>query len=209
MAWPMVASGALSALPSLIEKFWPGKNSKEKYEQIPNMSGGQNDLLSQLMSGLGGGDTGGGPMGQGMDWLSKILGGDTESFEKPMMRDFNENIIPGMKEQFSSAGAGSQGSSAFGQQMGAQGAGLMERLGAMRGGLQQGAMGQLSGLMGQGLAAQPFSTRVVPGKGGFGASMAQPMGQMSGMLGQYGLQQHGQAGQMNMLTEFMKNIKGG
>ena len=156
---------------------------KEQMQQAPTMTVGQNDLLMQLLSGLSGGGegAGGGAMGQGMSYLQNLLSGDTSQFEQPLMRQFNEQVVPGMAERFSGMGSGAQGSSAFGQQMGQAGAGLMEQLGSLRGGLQQQGLGQLSGLMGQGLGARSFENIFRPETSGFLGGMAPGMGQMGGL----------------------------
>ena len=68
------------------------------------------------------------------------------------MRQFNEQIVPGIAERFSGLGSGAQSSSAFQQALGGAGADLSERLGALRGGLQGQAANQALGY-----AQQPVS----------------------------------------------------
>jgi len=153
---------------------------KEKMQQVPTMTGQQNDILSQFLSQLQSG-------GNGMDYFQKILSGDTSQFEKPLMRQFNEQTIPGLAERFSGMGAGSQQSSAFGQQMGQAGAGLMEQLGAMRGGLQMQAAGGLQNALGMGLGAKSFENIFRPATQGFIGSMAPGLGSGIGQGGILGL----------------------
>ena len=70
---------------------------------------------------------------------------------------------PGIAERFSEADA--QGSSAFGQQLGAAGAGLQENLASLQGQLSQQGLQSLMGLLSQG--QQPtFNTIYQPGGGG-------------------------------------------
>lgn len=65
-----------------------------------------------------------------------------QNFAAPEMRQFNEQIMPGIAEQF--AGVGGLSSSGFQQQAAQAGTGLAERLAALRSGLQmQGAQGAL------------------------------------------------------------------
>lgn len=164
---------------------------KEKMMTPSLMTGGQTDVLNQLLgmlSGQGGG--GEGLFGQGGQYLSDMLSGSPEAmqkFEAPHMRQFSEQTVPGLAERFSGMGSGSQSSSAFGQQMGQAGAGLSENLAAMRGQLQQGAMGQLSGLMGQGLGAKQFENIFRPETFGFmgqlGAGLGQGIGSAGSMYG--------------------------
>lgn len=129
-----------------------------RIEAMPTMSKEQQSLFSNLLSQLG-------PIqGQGMEYLSKILGGDTEAFEKPLMRQFEEQTIPSLAERFS--GMDAMGSSAFKQSLGQAGAGLSENLGALRGQLQQGALGQLAQLLGMGTQTPTFQYQQIPGTEG-------------------------------------------
>lgn len=210
MAWPyMLGSAALTAIPTLLEKFFPGK--KHSYEQVPTMTGGQRGLLDQMMASLGGQGQMGGPMGQGMNYLSQMISGspeDMQAFERPAMRQFNEQIVPGLAERFSSLGSGSQGSSAFGQALGGAGAGLAERLQMIRSHLQSNAMDQLSRLFGYGMEAKPFATAVQPGQGGWGAAVQPGMSQLGGQMGLLGMMRalngiSGSTNQFNPKTDTM------
>jgi len=125
---------------------------KGGFEQIPTMGPEQQSLLNQLLGGLGG------VTGQGLGFLSGILGGGTEAFEKPLMSQFYQQTIPSIAERFTGLGAGAQGSSAFKQSLGQAGAGLSESLGALRGQLGMQGLSQLQGLLGQGLGARGFES---------------------------------------------------
>jgi hypothetical protein len=164
---------------SLMESLF-GK--KESFDQLPTMDPQQTQLFQQLISGLSGGNAGGGAMGSGMNFLQGILGGDTSKFEAPLMRQFNEQTVPGIAERFSGMGAGSQGSGAFGQQLGAAGAGLSENLGALRGGLQMQALGPLMQMLQQAMGNRSFENIHRPSTPGFMGQMGQGMGQAAGML---------------------------
>lgn len=69
----------------------------------------------------------------GMDWLQELLSQSPEEryagLEAPYMRQFQEQIMPGIAEQF--AGAGALGSSAFGNAAAGAGTDLMERLASL------------------------------------------------------------------------------
>lgn len=101
---------------------------KDKFKQMPTLSPEAQQVHSQLLQN---------PLAQnplyqaGQKHLQGILSGDTAAFEAPLMRQFQEQIIPGIAEQF--AGLGGLSSSAFGQQLGSAAAGLTENLGALRG----------------------------------------------------------------------------
>ena len=80
---------------------------------------------------------------QGAGYLQKILSQDPEmmkQFEAPAIRQFNEEIVPSIAERF--AGMGGLSSGAFNRTMGQAGAGLAERIAAMRAQLGLGAAGQ-------------------------------------------------------------------
>jgi len=154
---------------------------KEQVQQVPTMGPEQQQLLSQLLGGLGG------PLSGGLQGLQQLLSGDTEAFEKPLMSQFFQQTVPSIAERFTGLGAGAQGSSAFTQQLGQAGAGLSEQLGALRGGLQQQGLGQLQGLLGQGLGARPSETVFRPGGQGFLGALAPGFGQAAGQAGGFGL----------------------
>lgn len=157
---------------------------KEKTKQLPTMNPQQLQLLQQILGGLTGQGGGGGPLGEGFDYLSQILSGDPEAlkeFEAPYMRQFQEQTVPGLAERFSSLGSGAQGSSAFGQALGSAGAGLSENLAAMRGGLKQNALSQLMNFSQMGMGAQPFAYQHTPARPGFFGSLMPGIGSGIGM----------------------------
>ncbi len=107
-----------------------------------------NDILKQVqgMRGSGGMDIAQNPQfQQGQEWLSGLFN-DPEFFksmEAPMMRKYNEEIIPGIANRFSGMGSGgSLGSTAFRNQLGRAGTDLSTNLAAMRGGMQQQGVNQ-------------------------------------------------------------------
>jgi len=142
--------------------FLIGSKHKEKIRNIPTMDPRQQALFSQLLGGLGGQ---GGALNMGMGNLSQLLSGSPEAYqayEAPAMRQFQQQIIPGIAERFSRWGQGSQQSSAFGQQMGQAGSMLSENLAAQRGGLQQNALSQLIALLGMGTQTPTQQTFYTP-----------------------------------------------
>jgi hypothetical protein len=143
-------------------------------QAMPTLSPEQQQLFSQLLGGLGG------PMQQGMGFLGQLLGGDASAYEAPAMRQFQEQIIPGIAERFAGMGAGAQQSSAFGQQLGAAGAGLAENLAMQRAQLKQQGLSQLQGFFGQ--AMQPtFQWQQMPGTQGMLNPLMQGLGAAAGM----------------------------
>lgn len=184
-AVPLIASLISSAAPALIQKFFPGKEAKT--EQIPTMSPEKQQLLKQLFSGIGGQ---GGALEAGLGNITNLLRGEPEAFEQfeaPLLRQFQEQIIPGIAERF--AGADALESSGFRQALGQAGAGLTETLGAQRAGLQQSAFGNLANLFGLGLGTQEFGLGQRPATPGFGESIAPGLQQLGGQFGKVGIQE--------------------
>lgn len=147
-------------------KFFFG--SKEKHKRKPTLLPGQEDLLSQLMEALQG-RGGGGAFGQSSDYYRDILEDNPELMEQffsPEMRNFNEEIIPGLSEQFAGMGSGGLSSSGFRNAAVQAGTNLQERLAAMRAGLKQNAAAGLSGLGQTGLGN--FSQDVITKQGSQG-----------------------------------------
>jgi hypothetical protein len=183
---PALISGAFGAASAATSK-------KPGLKKIPTMSKPQEGLQNQLLQMLQGQLGQGGSFGQAQNYLQNLLSGSPESmqaFQAPAMRQFNEQIVPGLAERFSGLGAGAQSSSAFQQALGQAGAGLAENLQALRSGLQGGAAQSLLGLPSQFLGAafqSPFAYMQKQGGGtlsnilgGFGRGVAPGLGQLSG-----------------------------
>lgn len=170
------------------------------YDKIDALTPEQGSFLQQLMQMLGGMGMQGGQAGiqHYLDILSNKPGA-FEAFEAPMKRQFNEQVMPGIAEQF--AGVGGLSSSAFPQQMAQAGKGLSENLASMRAGLQgqaaQGLMGGLQGLGGLGLGTKAFG--FAPKQSGMFGNL---FGGMGGGLGQ-GMGMMGGGGIMQLLQRLM------
>lgn len=181
--------------------------SRGKVKQASTMNPQQMQLQQQLLSGLQGGQSN----IPGFEWLQQLLSNDPEAFaayEAPAMRQFQQEIVPGIAERFSGLGMGAQNSSAFQQQLASAGSRLSQDLAAQRAGLRQGALGQLQGLYGQ--AMQPSFTNIyqqptqgiLPGLiGGLGQGAGYAGGNalfggsaMQRLMSPYGGQQYGQGG---------------
>lgn len=178
---------------SSIWNFLFGKEGKT--EQLPAISPEQQQLLNQLLSGIGG------PLGAGFGNLQQLLSGDPEAFEAfqaPARTAFEQQTVPGIAERFT--GAGAQSSSAFGQTLGQAGANLEEQLSAQRAGLQSQAMQQLQGLLGTGLGTKPFGYETSQPTQGFLGGLAPGIGMGIG---------GGAMGGMGGLMDLFKKIFGG
>jgi hypothetical protein len=106
----------------------------------PEQEGGFNQLQNAAQ-----GRGAGGAYGDAADYYRNLLSdnsADYQAFSNPMIRQYNEDIVPGLSEQFAGMGAGGLSSSGF-RNAQVQGAtDLSERLGALRAQLrQQGAQG--------------------------------------------------------------------
>jgi hypothetical protein len=133
------------------------------YNKLSTLDKGQKNLLQQLIGSLQGQSSNiqQSPLfQQGSSFIQNLLSGSPEAtaaFEAPYMRQFNEQIVPGLAERFSGGfgvpgAASAQSSSAFSQALGSAGAGLSENLASLRGQLQMGALPQALGY-----AQQPIS----------------------------------------------------
>lgn len=150
--------------------FFTGR--KERYEQVPTLTGGQGQLLNQLLGNLGPGGLGGQGYASAIQNLLGIIQGSPESYramEAPARQAFSQQTIPDILERFS--GAGARSSSGLQQTLGQAGRGLETDLAAQRANLQQNAVQQLlSNFMGQsqlGLGTQAFENVFRPSEPGF------------------------------------------
>lgn len=159
----------------------------EKNERFSTLRPDQESLFKQLLASLQGEGVGG-AFGSTSDFFRDLLNPNGQNFnalQAPELRQFNEQIIPNLAEQFAGLGFNGSGLSSSGFRNAAINAGtdLSERLGALRANLrQQGAQG-LQSLASQGLGN--FSERVVtrPGTGGFLSQVAPLVGSALGGFG--------------------------
>lgn len=148
------------------------RGRKERFKQVPSLTGEQQNVLSQLLSNLGQGGLGGQGYQEAIQNLLGILSGKPEAFQSfaaPARRAFQEQTIPSILERFS--GAGARSSSGLQQTLAGAGRQLDENLAAQRAGLQQNAVSQLlNNFMGQaqlGLGTRAFENVYRPAQGGF------------------------------------------
>tara|TARA_R110000868_G_scaffold213525_2_gene463618 strand:- start:1236 stop:1772 length:537 start_codon:yes stop_codon:yes gene_type:complete len=154
--------------------------SRDKLSKKQTYTPQQMQFLNQLLGALGGGQ--GGQEGQGgnfLDYYSNLLGGDQgqgdfESFAEPYRQEFQNQTIPMLAERFAGAGgagaggmSGALSSSGFGQSLGAAGSNFNAQLAQLFAGLRQSAAGQMSGLAGLGLGAQPYAFQQKSASPGF------------------------------------------
>lgn len=176
-------------------------------ENVSTLRPEQEPLYNQLVN-AGQNPGAGGAFGTSADYYRNLLSdnsSDYNSFAAPQMRQFNEEIIPNLSEQFAGMGAGGLSSSGFQNAGIAAGTDLSERLGAIRAGLrQQGAQGLANiGQMGLGNFSQNMVTQ--PGSSGLLSELAPAIGTGIGALA------FGPAGAAggNVLGNWFKNSQGG
>jgi hypothetical protein len=149
----------------------------DKIKQVSTLRPDQEGLSNQLVA-AGKGKGAGGAFGTSADYYRDLLSDDSadfNSFAAPQLRQYNQDIVPGISEQFAGMGAGGLSSSGF-RNAQVQGAtDLSERLGAIRANLRQsGAQGLQN--IGQ-LGLQSFQQNVQqPGSEGFLSTVAPAIG---------------------------------
>lgn len=177
--------------------------SKSKLKKYDTLSHGQKKLFKDFMKRINPKalDLMNSPLyKQSQQYVSNFLKTSPEdqykSFEKPIMSQFQQQIVPELSERF--AGMGAMQSSGFNQAMGAAGTNLSERLGMLREGLKSNYTQMQLGAAGMGanMAQMPVSNTMnmlntafgtpqfgyqnIPGQQGFMSSMAPGMGQAFG-----------------------------
>ena len=134
--------------------------TRGKWSQQSLLGKEQKPLYNQLLA-AGRGAGAGGAFGEAADYYRDLLSNDSQTFNQmaaPEQRQFREQIIPDLSEQFAGMGSGGLSSSGFRNAAINAGTDLSERLGAIRAQLrQQGAAG-LSNIGSQGL--QRFNENV-------------------------------------------------
>ena len=124
-----------------------GKDEEHGSTYTPGQQGGIDDILNMIKGMKGNADITQNPQYQQQnDWLMSMFN-DPEffnKFEAPLQRQFQEETVPGLANRFASMGSGgAMGSTAFRNQLGREGSNLSTNIAALRGGMQQNAVGQL------------------------------------------------------------------
>lgn len=123
------------------------------FDTLSTLTPEQEGVLTQLINSIKGKGAGG-AFGAASDYYQDILGNNPEQFEafaRPEMRRFQQDIIPGIAEQFAGMGSGGLSSSGFRNSAVQAGTDLSERLGQIRAQLRQQAAQGLQNLGQQGL----------------------------------------------------------
>lgn len=156
--------------------------SPEKRENVSTLRPEQEGLYSQLVNS-GKGRGGGGAFGQSADYYRNLLSDDSadyDAFAAPALREYHQDIVPGLSEQFAGMGAGGLSSSGFRNAQNQGAVDLAERLGSIRANLRQAGAQGLSNIGQMGL--QNYSQNMVtqPGTEGFLSAVAPAVGGIAG-----------------------------
>ncbi len=159
------------------------------FETLSTLTPDQQGVLTQLLNSIKGKGAGG-AFGAASDYYQDILGNSPEQFDafaRPEMRRFQQEIIPGLAEQFAGMGSGGLSSSGFRNASTQAGTDLSERLGQIRAQLRQNAAQGLQNLGQQGLGQ--FQENIYqPGTPGAGGAVGGLLGGLAGsFLGPMGM----------------------
>ncbi len=155
-----------------------GNISGYKLKQVSNFTPEMQNLFKMLLGGTQGGLGGG-----GLDWLSKLAGGDEASFqqtEAPMHNAFNQKLGD-IGSRFANMGA--VDSSAFQNATSGAASQFGQELGANRINLQQGALDRLLGLSQNLLSQRPHENILQPKSNGFMDFLGSILGAAGGKFG--------------------------
>ncbi len=146
-------SSLLSLLGPLLTQFGGGKEGQMQSTYSPQQQSSQNQFLGGL-------DYGNQDITQnqnyqtGQDYLQSMFSDPNffNKFEAPLQRQFNEDTIPGLANQFAGMGSGGSFGTGFQNAAAREGRNLQQSIAALRGNMQQQAVPQLLGY-----AQQPTS----------------------------------------------------
>lgn len=150
------------------------QGSAPEYEQISNLTPQQLRIEKERRRASKG------AFSQAGDYWRNILSNNPEAFsafEAPAQRQFNEQIIPDLAEQFAGMGAGNLSSSGFRNSAVGAGADLSERLASMRAQLRENAASNLYNLGQSALQPHAQWMQTQPGSEGFFSNVASGIGQ--------------------------------
>jgi hypothetical protein len=175
---PGIGTALGAGIGGLVGLFGGGyKPKKEKIRPQSVLRPEQEALYNQaVQAGLAPGA--GGAFGEAADYYRSNLGNnpaDFEAFAAPERRQFYEQTIPNLSEQFAGMGAGGLSSSGFQNASIAAGTDLSERLGALRANLRQQSAQGLSNIGQLGLRQYSENVRNTP-QAGFGENLAEGIG---------------------------------
>lgn len=166
-----------------IGNFFTGTPAKR--ENVSTLRPEQEGLYQQSVN-AGMGPGAGGAFGTAADYYRNLLSdnsADFNAFAAPQLRQYNQDIVPGISEQFAGMGAGGLSSSGF-RNAQIQGAtDLSERLGAIRANLRQAGAQGLQNIGMQGLQNYSQNIETQPGSEGLLGALSPAIGTAAGIFG--------------------------
>jgi len=176
----------------------PGKFDQRSTLGPTQQQGFQNLINAGNDPGASGG------FGQAADYYRSLLSGSGNDFQAlaaPEIRQFRQDTLPGLAEQFAGMGAGGLNSSGYRNSVMQANTDLGERLAALRAILRgQGAQG-LSGIASQGLG-NFYQNTYMPQTGGFLQALAPALGQIGASYATGGLSN------LSSLLPFLQKLLG-
>lgn len=153
--------------------------SPAEYEQVSNLTPSQLKNQNQLER-AGRRRGAGGAFGDSADYYRDLISNDSadfNAFAAPELRQFKEQIVPDLAEQFAGMGSGALSSSGFRNAAVGAGTDLSERLGAIRAQLRQAGAAGLTNIGQMGLNQHSQYQQTNPGSEGFLSQAAPAIGQ--------------------------------
>ena len=150
--------------------------SPEKRENVSTLRPEQEGLYNQLLDSMQG-PGGGGAFGSAADYYHDLMDNSQraqQGFAEPTMREYQEDIMPGLSNQFGGLGGGFEGAQYQGS------SDLMRRLSSMRAGLRSNAAQGLYNLGQLGLSNYSQNMVTQPGSQGFLGGVAPAIGHAFG-----------------------------
>ena len=156
-------------LGQLASGLFGGKQKEGTYGQQSALSPEQAQMLQSLLGGM--------PMQQGMEAISQQISGYSPQ-NQLLQRQFREEFLPELSEQFGGLGAGQ--SSGFAQQASQGAERLASQMGAQQAQTQQAGLGNLMSLLQTGLGTRATYPTYTPGEPSMAQKLAPAFGSMAG-----------------------------
>lgn len=155
-----------------------GMEDKNKIKNVPRLTPEQMENFKQLQGAIKGPGAGG-AFGDVADYYRGNLSNnpqDFDAFAAPSMRQYNQDIVPGISEQFAGMGSGGLTSSGFRNSQIQGATDLSERLGTLRANLRQQSASGLANLGQLGLGNYSENVRDQP-QPGFAQAAGEGLGE--------------------------------
>lgn len=179
--WGTAIGGVLGGVLGYFSGGGKKKQKNHGIDRVSTLRPEQEQLYQQAVN-AGMGRDAGGAFGDAADYYRNNLSdnpADFQAFAAPQLRQYNEEIVPGLSEQFAGMGAGGLSSSGFRNAQISGATDLSERLGAIRANLRHSSAQGLQNIGQFGLGNFSESVRDTP-QPGFGENIMQGLGNAAG-----------------------------